>query len=283
MWGIFPIYWKLLSHVPSLQIVGHRVIWSFLFLSLVLVIKREWRAWKNKTINRHTLPIYIVTGILLGANWLVYVWGVNAGHIIETSLGYFINPLLSVLFGVLFLREHLRPAQWVTIGMAAIAVVYLTTIYGSFPWIALTLAATFSLYGLLKKTAPLGALYGLTIETIVLVIPSVVFLFLAQAWGIAAFGNTGTFSDLLLIGSGLATALPLLMFSSAARSIPLWMVGLLQYIAPTMQFLIGIFIYREPFTLERTVGFAIIWIALGIFWLEGILQRRQRVLSQAAD
>ena len=275
MWGIFPIYWKLLISVPAQQIIGYRVVSSFILLGIVITLKGEWFAWKQKTINRHTFPIYILTGILLGVNWLVYVWGVNAGHIVETSLGYFINPLISVLFGVIFLSERLRLAQWATIGMAAIAVIYLTIVYGSLPWIALALATTFSLYGLLKKMAPLGALYGLTMETGVLFIPSLVYLFVVQAKGIGSFEFSGSLMDILLVGSGIVTTLPLLMFARAARSIPLWMVGLLQYIAPTMQFLIGVLLYREPFTVERAVGFGIIWAALIAFWLEGVFWRKR--------
>lgn len=279
MWGIFPIYWKLLDHVAAGEILGYRVVSSFILLSVVISLKREWPAWRQKTINRRTLPIYILTGILLGVNWLVYVWGVNAGHIVETSLGYFINPLISVLFGVIFLHERMRPAQWATIGMAGAAVLYLTIVYGSLPWIALTLATTFSLYGLLKKTAPLGALYGLTMETAVLFIPSLAYMLILQVQGSGSFELSGSLMDILLVGSGLVTTLPLLMFARAARSIPLWMVGLLQYIAPTMQFLIGVLLYREPFSVERAIGFGIIWAALIVFWLEGVIWRKKPSLQ----
>ncbi len=279
MWGIFPIYWKLLDHVAAGEILGYRVVSSFILLSVVISFKREWTAWRQKTINRRTLPIYILTGILLGVNWLVYVWGVNAGHIVETSLGYFINPLISVLFGVIFLHERMRPAQWATIGMAGVAVLYLTIVYGSLPWIALTLATTFSLYGLLKKTAPLGALYGLTMETAVLFIPSLAYLLILQVQGSGSFEFSGSLMNILLVGSGLVTTLPLLMFARAARSIPLWMVGLLQYIAPTMQFLIGVLLYREPFSVERAIGFGIIWAALIVFWLEGFIWRKKPSLQ----
>lgn len=275
LWGILPIYWKLLHNVPAQQIIGYRVVSSFLLLGIVISFKREWPAWKQQTLHRRTLPIYLLTGILLGVNWIVYVWGVNTGHIVETSLGYFINPLLSVLLGVIFLHEHLRLAQWAAIGMAALAVIYLTVVYGSLPWIALTLAGTFSLYGFLKKIAPLGSLYGLTVETGILFTPFLAFLIILQVQGIGSFANAGFLPDLLLVGSGLVTILPLLMFANAARSIPLWMVGLLQYIAPTMQFLIGVLLYHEPFTVERAVGFGIIWAALILFWLEGIIWRRR--------
>jgi len=282
LWGILPVYWKLLHNVPAQQIIGYRVVSSFLLLGLVISFKKEWAAWRQQTLRRRTLPIYLLTGILLGINWVVYVWGVNAGHIVETSLGYFINPLLSVLLGVIFLRERLRPVQWAAIGMAALAVIYLTVVYGSLPWIALTLAATFSVYGFLKKIASLGSLYGLTVETGVLFIPFLVYLITIQVQATGSFGSSGFVTDLLLVGSGLVTILPLLMFANAARSIPLWMVGLLQYIAPTMQFLIGVLLYHEPFTIERAVGFGIIWAALIAFWLEGVVWRK-RLSMQAVQ
>ncbi|MBM3152198.1 MAG: EamA family transporter RarD [Chloroflexi bacterium] len=275
LWGLFPLYWKMLQTVPPLQIIAHRVAWSFLLLLAVILLRREGRSIALRAGSIRILSSTVLTGLLLGVNWLVYIWGVNSGHIVETSLGYFINPLLSLLLGVLFLRERLRLLQWLPVGMAAIAVIYLTLSYGALPWIALTLAGTFALYGLLKKIAPLGALPGLTIETGALLLPSVLYLVLVQAQGTGAFTHNGIVVDLLLAGAGIVTTLPLLMFASAARSIPLWMVGLLQYIAPTMQFLIGVLVFKEPFTSERAIGFAIIWMALIIFWLEGFWQRRR--------
>ena len=215
--------------------------------------------------------------MLLTINWLTYVWAVNAGFIVETSLGYFINPLLSVLMGVIFLREHLRPWQWVPIGLAAAGVLYLTFAYGALPWIALTLAFSFGIYGLVKKTAPLGSLYGLTLETGILFIPAVGFLVYLQTVRQGAFLNSNPVTDLLLAGAGLVTTIPLLMFASAAQRIPLSLVGVLQYIAPTLQFLIGVLIYKEPFDQSHLIGFGIVWLALIIFWGEGFLARRARV------
>ncbi|MGE5252253.1 MAG: EamA family transporter RarD, partial [Bacteroidota bacterium] len=273
LWGFFPIYWKLLHHVPALQLLGHRILWSFILLALIVLIVRQWREFRL-ALRPKTLRIYTLAAVLLAINWLTYVWAVNAGFIVETSLGYFINPLLSVLLGVVILRERLRPAQWIPIGLAAAGVLYLTVVYGKLPWIALTLAFSFGFYGLVKKLAPLSSLFGLTLETGILLIPAVLYLLVAQLNGSGAFLHTGTRSDLLMVGAGVATTVPLLMFASAARQIPLTMVGLLQYIAPTLQFLIGVFIYREPFDLSHFIGFGLVWIALIIFWVENYLAHR---------
>ena len=218
---------------------------------MVILFTKQWDDFR-KTVNAKVIRIYTIAAILIGINWLVYVWAVNANHIVETSLGYFINPLISVLLGVIFLKERLRIAQWIPVVLAAIGVSYLTYIYGRLPYIALTLAFSFGLYGLVKKLSPLGSLYGLTIETGILFIPALGYLLFVQANSTAAFLHTGVISDLLMVGAGVATTVPLLMFASAARSIPLWVVGLLQYIAPTLQFMIGVFIYKEAVQLSST-------------------------------
>jgi chloramphenicol-sensitive protein RarD len=273
LWGFFPIYWKLLQHVPALQLIGHRIGWSFIMLMAVVLITRQGVDFRSK-LDARTLVIYFVAAILIGVNWLTYVWAVNAGFIVETSLGYFINPLLSVLLGVVILREKLRPAQWIPLGLAAAGVVYLTIVYGKLPWIALTLAFSFGIYGLVKKLAPLGSLYGLTLETGILFLPALIYLLVVEANGTGAFMHTGTTSDLLMVGAGIATTIPLLMFASAAKSIPLSMVGLLQYIAPTIQFFLGVFVYKEAFDFNHLIGFSVVWLALVIFWVENYLARR---------
>jgi chloramphenicol-sensitive protein RarD len=275
-WGFFPIYWKLLHHVPAIQLIGHRIIWSCLLLLVVIVITKQWDEFR-KTVNSKVLRIYTIAAILIGVNWLVYVWAVNANFIVETSLGYFINPLLSVLMGVIFLKERLRLAQWIPVVLAAIGVTYLTFLYGRLPYIALTLAFSFGLYGLVKKLSPLGSLYGLTIETAILFIPALVYLIVVEVNSTAAFLHTGFVSDLLMIGAGLVTTVPLLMFASAAKSIPLWVVGLLQYIAPTIQFLLGVFLYKEPFSQHQLIGFGIVWAALIVFVVENYLANRVTV------
>jgi len=275
LWGIFPIYWKWLQAVPAIQIISHRIIWSFILLALILFVTRQWRAFRAAALSRRVVLIYLASAILLSINWLTYVWAVNAGFVVETSLGYFINPLLSVLLGVLFLREKLRPWQWVPIGLAAIGVIYVAFSYGQFPWIALTLAFSFGLYGLVKKMAPLGSLYGLTLETGLLCLPAVVFLVFMEGQGQGAFLHVPPVSNLLLIGAGLVTTVPLLMFASAAQRIPLSTVGILQYITPTMQFILGVFLYHEPFNLSLLIGFSIVWLALLIFWGESFLASRK--------
>jgi len=275
-WGFFPIYWKLLHHVPAIQLIGHRIIWSFLLLIIIILFTKQWTEFR-KTLNGKVLRIYTIAALLIGVNWFLYVWAVNANFIVETSLGYFINPLLSVLMGVIFLKERLRIAQWIPVILAAIGVTYLTFVYGRLPYIALSLALSFGLYGLVKKLSPLGSLHGLTIETGILFLPALIYLTVMQANSTAAFLNTGISSDLLMIGAGLVTTIPLLMFASAARSIPLWVVGLLQYIAPTLQFLIGVFIYKEPFSQHQWIGFGIVWAALLVFLAENYLANRTPV------
>lgn len=276
LWGFFPIYWKLLHDVPALQLLGHRIGWSFLFLMVVILVTKQWTDFRA-TLNRRTLAIYFIAAILIGVNWLTYVWAVNADFIVETSLGYFINPLLSVLLGVILLREKLRPTQWIPIGLATVGVIYLTIVYGRLPWIALVLALSFGFYGLVNKVAPLSSLYGLTLETGILFLPALLYLTLAGLDGSGVFLHLGLTADLLMIGAGIVTTIPLLMFASAARSIPLSMVGILQYIAPTFQFLIGVLVYKEPFDQSRLIGFGIVWIALIIFWVENYLAHRNPV------
>lgn len=272
-WGFFPIYWKSLHHVPAIQLIGHRILWSFLLLIVVILFAGQWDEFR-KTINSKVIRIYSIAAVLLSINWLVYVWAVNANYIVETSLGYFINPLLSVLLGVIFLKERLRFAQWVPVILASLGVAYLSYVYGRLPYIALTLSVSFGLYGLVKKLSPLGSLHGLTIETGILCLPAFVYLIFVESNGTGAFLHTGLTSDLLMIGAGLVTTIPLLMFATAARLIPLWVVGLLQYIAPTLQFLIGVFIYKEPFSHDQLIGFGIVWTALIIFLVENYLATR---------
>ena len=275
LWGLFPIYWKFLHDVPALQVLGHRIGWSFVFLMAYIVVSGQWKNFRSVAVNRKTIGAYTIAAILLSLNWLIYVWGVNAGFIVETSLGYFINPLLSVLLGVVFLRERLRPMQWVPVGLAAVGVTYLTFVYGRLPWIALSLAFTFGFYGFVKKLSPLGSLYGLTLETGIVFPVAVIYLIVMQAGVSGAFLHNGTAVDVLLVGSGIVTTIPLLMFASAAKQIPLTLVGLLQYIAPTIQFLIGVFVYKESFDFAHFIGFSIVWVALIIFAVESYLANRR--------
>ncbi|UCF28181.1 MAG: EamA family transporter RarD [Chloroflexota bacterium] len=279
IWGFFPIYLKTLQVVPPLQIMLHRLVWSFLFVMLLILVRKEWQQFRSSIFSSRVLLTYSLTAVLLAANWLIYIYGVNSGQVIETSLGYFINPLINVALGVIILRERLRPMQWLPVGLAAIGVLYLTLQYGSLPWIALALAFSFGLYGLIKKVAPLGSLHGQSLETGILFVPAVIYLFFAQSQGFGAFGHQGLSVTLLLAFAGIVTALPLLFFGFAARTIPLSLLGILQYIAPTIQFLLGVYLYQEPFTTTRLIGFAFIWIALLIFTLEGVYARRKQVAA----
>lgn len=274
MWGFFPIYWKLLHNVPALQVIGHRIGWSFILLTVYILLARKWQDFRSVAFKPKTVGVYSIAAVLLSFNWLIYVWGVNAGFIVETSLGYFINPLLSVLLGVVFLRERLRPLQWIPVGLAAAGVIYLTVVYGRPPWIALSLAFTFGFYGFVKKLSPLGSLYGLTLETGIVFPVALVYIVFVAVNGSGMFLQSGAATDLLLVGAGAVTTIPLLMFASAAKQIPLTVVGLLQYIAPTLQFLIGVFIYREPFDLSHLIGFGIVWLALIIFATESYFANR---------
>lgn len=281
MWGFFPIYFKALQVVPSLEIMLHRVVWSFIFVASLIILRQEWPKLRESLRKPRLLLVYILSALLLATNWLVYIYGINSGQIVETSLGYFINPLVSVALGVIILRERLRPLQWAAVGIAGLAVIYLTVQVGSPPWIALALAFSFGLYGLIKKIAPLGALQGLSLETGLLFLPAALYLLYSYFQGMGAFGREGLSVTILLALAGIITALPLLLFSSAARAISLTLLGILQYIAPTVQFLLGVYLYNEVFTLTRLIGFSLIWVALLIFTFEGINERRKRITSVA--
>lgn len=279
LWGFFPIYFKWLHGVPALQIMAHRVVWSFIFLAVYLLFRREINPLL-RSLNRRTILIYLAAGSLLAVNWLTYVWAVNQGRVVESSLGYFINPLVSVSLGVIFLRERLRPLQWLPVGLAATGVAYLTIRYGQLPWVALVLAFTFGLYGLLKKIAPLGPRKGLALETALIFPPMFAFLLFAEARGEGVFLHTLPLTNLLLALSGLVTIIPLLLFAAGAQSVPLTIMGLLQYVAPTLQFLLGVLLYHEPFTQTSAVGFGFIWLALLIFSLESYFHNQRTLHPQ---
>ena len=275
IWGFFPIYFKLLHQAPAVQVVCHRIVWSFILLAILLFARKEWNRLRAAITSPKFILIFMISSILLTANWLIYIYGVQSGFIIEASLGYFINPLVSVLLGVIFLRERLRPMQWAPVALAAAGVIYLTLDYGHLPWIALLLALTFGLYGLAKKTSPLGSFYGLSLETGLMFIPCLAYLFFVESRATGAFGHSSALTNILLVFTGPITTVPLLLFGAAARKINLSMLGLLQYIAPTLQFLIGVWIYHEPFTLANLVGFCVIWIALIVLWVESYSQYRR--------
>ena len=275
LWGFFPIYFKLIGIVPPLQILAHRFLWSFVFLAILIFGLKQVTRLKG-SITRRILVSYFLAGSILAINWGTYVYAVNSDHVLESSLGYFINPMVSVLLGVIFLKERLRLWQWIPVGLACIGVIYLTVIFGSIPWIALVLAFSFGLYGLIKKISPLDSLSGLTLETGLLLIPAVAFLGFHEINGTGSFGHTGAGIGILLALSGVVTAIPLLLFAAGTKRINLTTIGILQYITPSIQFLLGAFLFKEPFDVNRLVGFGLIWIALIIFTGETILHQRNK-------
>lgn len=282
IWGLVPIYWKLLKHVPAIQVLGHRIVWSLAVLAILVAARRPARA-ALANVPRRVVGLYAIAAALIAANWFLYIFAVNAGFIVETSLGYYITPLVNVLFGVLFFHERMRPAQWVSIALATAGVVQLTWAYGALPWIAFGLAASFGSYGLAKKKAPLDPLEGLTLETALLAPLAILYLLMLHGTGEGAFLRTGATSDALMIGGGLVTTIPLLLFAAAVRSVPLSVIGILQYIGPTLQFLLGVFVYDEPFSRSQLVGFSIVWTALLIYAGDSLRARRVAALTPALD
>lgn len=282
LWGLMPLYWHLLKVVPSLQIVLHRVLWSAMLVAGWLFLVRG-RAWLRDTL---ALPraagLLALSGALIAFNWGLYIWAVNAGHVIETSLGYFINPLLNVLIGVLVLRERLNRMQWTSVAVAALGVLWLTFNYGSFPWIALALAGSFGLYGLIRRQVGVDAVAGLGVENLFLLPAAAVLLAWTGGGGEGGLFAWGTVMAVLLVLGGALSALPLVGFAYAVRRIPFTLVGLLQYIAPTLQLLCGVFFFGEAFGPDRVIGFAFIWLALLLFATDGVIRARRRVPAPVA-
>jgi chloramphenicol-sensitive protein RarD len=274
LWGLFPLYFPLLEPAGGLEIVAHRVLWSVVFVAGLLTVVRRWAQVRTLVADRRKLVVLLGAAVLIAANWLVFVYGVNSGQVVETSLGYFINPLVSVLLGVVVFSERLRPLQWTAVGIAAAAVAVLTIDYGRPPWIALTLAATFGLYGVMKKVVRVEAAPGLFVETALVAVPAGVVLAVLHTGGDGTFGNAGAGHALLLASSGIATAVPLLLFATAARRIPLSTVGLLQYVTPLMQLAIGVFVFDEPMPPARLAGFVIVWVALAVFTADTLRHAR---------
>ena len=271
LWGVMPLYWHALKSVPSLSIVLQRIVWSALFVGAFL-LWRDGRGWLRSVLAQPRLRGMLATsGALIAFNWGLYIWAVNAGHVVETALGYFINPLLNVLIGVVFLRERMRPLQWISVAIAAAGVLWLTINYGRLPWIALALAVSFALYGLIRKLAAVDSVSGLGVEGAYLFVPALGMLAWQAAHGSSGF-DQGAWTTGLLVLSGIVTALPLVGFAYAVRRVPLTTVGLLQYIAPTLQFVLGVFVFHEAFDGTRLVGFVLIWIALAMFAGEGLLR-----------
>lgn len=274
LWGLLPAYLKALRGVAPLEIVMHRVVWLLVFLCVVLQLGRKWRALEFALRSRRTLLTALLCAGLLSINWLTYVWAVTAARVVDASLGYFINPLVSVLLGMLVLRERLRIMQWAAMLVASTGVLWLALPLGEPPWIGLTLAGTFGLYGLLRKTAPLGSVEGLALETLILFPLAAVGLGVYVWLGRAAFTSADPKLLLLLALAGPVTGVPLLLFTSGARRIPLSLLGVLQYIGPSVQLLLGVWVWHEPFPPAKAAGFSVIWLALLIFGVEGLVASR---------
>ncbi|MEW4219342.1 EamA family transporter RarD [Rossellomorea marisflavi] len=280
LWGILPIYWKFLGDVPADEILANRIFWSFWFMLLFLLVTRRFRGFtsylKTSLTKKKQVLALLVASLLISANWFIYIWAVNTDQMVEASLGYYINPLVSILLGVFILKEKLTRAQILSFGLAAAGVLVLTLSYGDFPWIAFGLAFSFGLYGLAKKLIQVESSIGLTLETMTIAPVSIVYLlFLYQDDSLALF-HTGTGTDLFLIGAGAATAIPLLFFSRGAQQIPLYMVGFLQYIAPTITLILGVWMYHEPFSTVHAIAFCFIWLALAVLTVSRLQLSRKR-------
>lgn len=276
IWGLLPLYWKLVEEAGAYEILAHRGIWSLLICISLLALRKQLRSAYVMVRSSRTLSLLFLASGLLTINWGVYIWSVTVNRVVEAALGYYITPLINVTFGVLLLREKLRPAQWIAVALAAVGVVILTLGYGSLPWIALVLAISWGSYSLIKKSLNLGALETLSLETFFAFLPNLVFLLIIESNGSAEFGSTWTIS-LLLFGAGAATVIPLLLFNGSTTRLPLSTIGLLQYITPTIMFFIGIFINNEDISTTKVIGFAFIWLALAV--LSRDLYRSSRPLD----
>jgi chloramphenicol-sensitive protein RarD len=276
IWGISPIYWKAMQAVPAFEIILHRMVWSFIFLLPLIIIMRRWQEFIDALKNARALLILLITALIVGGNWLLYIWAVNSGYLLQASLGYYINPLVNVVLGVVFLKERLRRLQIVAVALATIGVIYLTVYYGEFPWIALTLAVTFGFYGLIRKVAPVGSLVGLTVETLLLSIPALTYLFYLDSQGQGTIFRVSLKLDLMLMGCAPLTAVPLLFFTLGARRLYLSTLGLLQYIAPSCMFILAVFLFREPFSIAQVVTFILIWTALAIYSTDSMRYYRNK-------
>jgi chloramphenicol-sensitive protein RarD len=283
LWGFFPLYWPLLEPAGAVEILAHRIVWSVIVLAVVVVVTRRGPSLRALVANRRKLVLLAVASVLITINWGTYIWGVNNHHVVESSLGYFVNPLVSVLLGVLVLGERLRRLQWAALALAAVAVLALTVEYGRPPWVSLVLAFSFGTYGLVKKKADAGAVESLVVETLVVSPVAVAYLLTLTATGASSFGGQGAGHVVLMMGTGLVTVIPLLCFGGAATRIPLSTLGLMQYLTPTTQFILGLTVFDEPMPPMRWVGFGLIWLALVLFTIETLRLHRRQLRTAPAE
>ncbi|MFE1772496.1 EamA family transporter RarD [Streptomyces sp. NPDC059008] len=282
MWGLLPLYWHLLDAVAPSEILAHRMVWSLPVAVVILAVLRRW-SWIGPLLRQpKRLGLVLVCALVISVNWFLYIWAVNAGHVLEASLGYFINPLVSIAFGVLVLRERLRPLQWTAVGVGALAVVVMTVAYGKVPWIALGLALSFATYGLVKKGIKLDGIEGFSAETAMQLLPALGFLIYLGAQGQSSFVGGGVGQALLLSACGVATAVPLICFGASAMRLPLTVIGMLQYLAPTFQFVLGLLVFHEEMPPERWAGFALVWVALVVLTWDALRTARRGRMQLAA-
>lgn len=283
LWGFLTMYWKLLNDVPAMEILAHRIVWSFVFMIVLLFFMREFTSfiseWKKLIRNPKELLRVTIAAVLITTNWFLFIWAVTSGNVLQASLGYYINPLVSILLGIIVLREQVTMKQGIAFGLAACGVLYLTFSSGVFPWISIVLAFTFAIYGLLKKKIDLSSTHGLTIETM-LIAPIALIYLLVLPMSSFSFAPMVTSDNLLLIGGGIATAIPLLLFATGAKVIPLSMVGILQFITPTIMLILGVFLYNEDFTVTNLIAFIFIWSAL-LLYLNTVFYRPGKKHSRA--
>lgn len=277
VWGLLPLYWNVFQTVGAFEILAHRILWSFVFVGIVLLIKKRWRSMINALSGAKVRGAMILSSILISANWLIYIWAVNNEKVLETSLGYYMNPLLSVFFGVIFLREWLQLGQWIALTLAAIGVLYNTLQYGEVPWVAIALALSFALYGLAKKKVQVDALTGVACETLLIVPVALLYLSAIQANGTATAWDMQGWQILLLTLTGVATVLPLFWFAEATKTLPLSTIGFIQYLSPTISMFSAIFIFGEPFTITHIISFSFIWAALIVFTISSLRKKSQPV------
>jgi chloramphenicol-sensitive protein RarD len=281
IWGFSPVYWKSLAQVPALELLLHRTVWSFVFLFALVVIQKRTPELIQALTNPRTLFSLLGSTLILAFNWFLFIWSVNNGHVLQTSLGYYITPLIMVLLGMLFLKERLTPLKWLALLVATAGVGYYALGLGQFPWIALSLAVSFGLYSLFHKMTQVTSLTGICVETLLLTLPAMAYLIFLNVQGRGAMFTMGIGTDLLLLGTTLVTALPLLLFTMGARKVPLATVGFMQYMAPTLSFFLAIFMFDEPFSSKQLVTFVMIWVALALYSADSffMMRRAQRSLE----
>lgn len=278
-----PLFWKVLAGVPAFELLMHRVVWSFLFLAVLLIVQGRWDRFLAAMTHRRTLLTLFVTTFFVSCNWFIYIWAVNNGYVLQASLGYYINPLVNVFLGMVILRERLRLFQILAVMLGGIGVLYLTVSYGVFPWISLTLAFSFGLYGLLRKIAPVGSLEGLCVETLILTVPALAYLMAIGSNGSGAFMAVSLKTDLFLAGTALLTGFPLLLFNLGAKRLALSTLGFLQYLAPSSMFVLAIFVFHEPISKAQMLSFGFVWTALCIYSIDTALHYRRSSAGQAVS